>query len=185
MLLINHPDVVNYIDKIVLMGGSIGMGNNGAAEFNILVDPEAASLVFDCGLPIYMIPLEITHTATVTPTVLSRIETLNSRFSKIMASFLKYYRNTVLKKMKQNDPPLHDPCATALLIDPTLFEYRLMRVDVETSSLLSAGQTICDIYDYSNKKKNVHVGLKMDVEKFWDLMIDALQKANQNSPANF
>lgn len=60
LLLINHPDVVKYIDKLILMGGSIGTGNNGPAEFNILADPEAAAYVFESGLEIYMVYVNAT-----------------------------------------------------------------------------------------------------------------------------
>lgn len=83
-----------------------------------------------------------------------------------------------------NDPPLHDPCAVAFVIDPEMFEYRLMRVDVETASTLSYGQTVCDVFGMSKKKANVHVCFKMNVDKFWSLMLDAIQVANKMTPIN-
>lgn len=131
-----------------------------------------------------MVPLEITHTALVTQNVLARIESPKTQFTKIMSSMLKFYRNSLQTFMSLKDPPLHDPCAVAFLIDPSLFEYRLMRVDMETHSPLTSGQTICDIYSYySSKKKNVNVCLTMNVEKFWEMMIQGLMEANTISPA--
>lgn len=89
--------------------------------------------------------------------------------------------------MNLESPPLHDPCAVAFLIDPSIFEYRLMRVEVETGSQLFSGATVCDIYnyqDYENRKKNVHVCLEMNTERFWEMVMKSLVKANKLSPAN-
>lgn len=89
--------------------------------------------------------------------------------------------------MKLDGPPLHDPCAVAFLIDPTIFKYRLMRVEVETKSALFSGATVCDIYgfrEYANLRKNVHVCMEIDTEKFWDIMIEAINRADEISPAN-
>ena len=186
LLLINHPDSYKYIEKIVLMGGAMGIGNTGAvAEFNIQVDPEAASYVFESHLvPIYMVPLEITHQALVTSDVLNSIDRHKSNLSKILVELLLFFKTTYKDVFFMDQPPLHDPCAVAFVIDPSIFECRLMRVDVETSSNLSYGQTVCDVYKMSTKKKNVHVCTKMDVDKFWSMMTDAIEKANEASPVN-
>lgn len=82
------------------------------------------------------------------------------------------------------EPPLHDPCAVAFVLNPDLFEYRLMRVDVETASQLSYGQTVCDVFGMSKKRKNVHVCMKMHVDSFWELMIAAIKQANLCTPIN-
>lgn len=185
LLLINHPDVVNYIERIVMMGGSVGPANYGPAEFNILVDPEAASFVFnESNVEIYMVPLDVTDTAEAVPWVMDRIEAVGSYFCKLVLSWLKFAKKTTGKRKKRLGPPLHDVCAAAFLINPDLFEHRLMRVDVETNSPLCTGQTICDFYGYSDKRKNVDVALKMDLEKFWEMVIESISKANSISPAN-
>jgi inosine-uridine nucleoside N-ribohydrolase len=75
-------------------------------------------------------------------------------------------------------PPLHDPCAVAFVIAPALFDTIPLRVDVETKSELSAGQTVCDIWRQSGKPSNVSVATRMDVGAFWDLMLDAMSKAD-------
>lgn len=97
-------------------GGAIGVGNRGpVSEFNILCDPEAASIVFQCGLPVVMVPLEVTHTALATPMVLSDIATkcANSRFSTCMVELLTFFKDTYLRVFKFESPPVHDPCAGA------------------------------------------------------------------------
>ena len=81
-------------------------------------------------------------------------------------------------------PPVHDPCAVAYLLQPEMFDCKLMRVDVECASPLSSGQTVCDVWGDSKKPPNVHVCKEMDVDKFWDYMIGALEEADRVSPIN-
>ncbi len=163
----------------------MGVGNTGpVAEFNIQVDPEAASYVFESGLPIYMVPLEITHQALVTREIIEKIRALNSNLSVILCELLLFFKSTYKTVFFMDEPPLHDPVAVAAVVDPSLFEFKLMRVDIETGSLLSYGQTVCDIYGMSNKKKNVYVCMSMNVEKFWSLMFDVIKKADLISPCN-
>lgn len=179
--------VIEHIEKVVLMGGAMGIGNTGpVCEFNIQVDPEAAAYVFESGLPIYMVPLEVTHTVLVTEPIHNEIETrlASSKFARVVIELLLYFASTYARVFFMREPPLHDPCAVAFAIDPSLFDFRLMRVDVETHSLLSYGQTVCDIYSMSERPKNVHVCTRIDVDRFWKLMLDSLVQANRNSPAN-
>lgn len=109
---------------------------------------------------------------------------MNSPFGRLLVDLLLFFRNTYQTLFRMPDPPLHDPCAVAYVLHPELFECQLMRVDVETSSELTVGATCCDIYGFSNKRKNVLVALKMDVEKFWQLMLQAFHKANAVSLIN-
>ncbi|CAF1051969.1 unnamed protein product [Brachionus calyciflorus] len=185
LLIINYPDVINYVEKIVIMGGAVGFGNVGQiSEFNIKIDPEAAAYVFDSGLPVYMVPLELTHTALITPKIQQAVKSLSNNYSNILSRLLMFYAPFYKTTYQMDDPPLHDPCAVAYVVDPSLFECRLFRVDVETMSSLSYGQTICDFYNETEREKNVFVCLKMNVEKFWDLMLDAIRSIGQISPAN-
>ncbi|CAF0730822.1 unnamed protein product [Brachionus calyciflorus] len=185
ILLINFPDVSKFIEKIVIMGGAMGIGNTGpVAEFNIQVDPEAAHYVFEANIPVYMVPLEVTHSALVTPQIITSISSLSTNLSFILVELLVFFQSTYKNFFFMEHPPLHDPCAVAFIVDPSLFEHRLMRVDVEIHSNLSYGQTVCDFYNMSTKKKNVYVCMKMNVERFWELMIEAIKSANQYSPAN-
>ncbi len=133
-----------------------------------------------------MVPLEVTHTALVTEQILEAINSLSSSFSQIMTELLLFFRSTYQTVFRMAEPPLHDPCAVAFVIRPELFEFRLMRVDVETASPLSYGQTVCDVYEFqkSTKPKNVHVCLKMQVDRFWELMIDAIRRADSKTPIN-
>ena len=130
-----------------------------------------------------MVPIEVTHTVLVSNQILKRLENMNSKFSNFLKELLLFFQDSYLKTFKFSDPPLHDPCAIAYVIDSTLFETQLMRVDVDTFPS-SYGRTNCDLYSFSKLKKNVNVALKIDVEKFWNLMFESFEKANSISILN-
>ncbi len=200
------PELVPLL-SIVFMGGAMGAGNTGpVAEFNIQTDPEAASIVMDCGAEVLMVPLEVTHTALVTPAVLARIRSgggsaaaesdatalapaappseAASRFRRIICELLLFFAASYKRVFSFDSPPLHDPCAVAAALRPELFTLRRMRVDVETVSPLSAGQTVCDVWGHSALPPNVVVATAMDVPAFWALMQAALDAADARSPLN-
>jgi len=194
LLLTVYPEVKPLIKQIVFLGGARGIGNTGSvAEFNIQVDPEAAHIVLESGLPITMVPLEVSHTALVTPAVVNRIIAIHppsaaalapSAFAELVVELLQFFANTYRVFFGFEYPPLHDPCAVAYVINPELFKTVQMRVDVELSSHLSYGQTVCDSYHFSKLPKNVNLALSMDVSAFWDLVVEALTRANAVSSLN-
>lgn len=91
-----------------------------AAEFNIFVDPEAVHIVFTCGRPITMIGLDVTHQAQATPEVRARIRALDSPVARLVDDLLGFFGETYLQVYGFQAPPVHDPCAVARVIDPTL-----------------------------------------------------------------
>ena len=187
LTLLAYPEIKLLIKEVVLMGGAIGLGNvTPAAEFNIYVDPEAASIVFNSGLPITMVPLEVTHTALCTDTVLSSIRALQSPFSQLLIELLLFFAQAYSTTYGFPAPPLHDPCAVAYVIDPSLFESQLMHVTVECGVASGqAGRTVCDVHGVlAGKHKNVRVCQRMDVGKFWTMMLAAIAEADKRSPMN-
>lgn len=185
VLLLMYPEVKMMIKRIVLMGGAMGTGNlSPVAEFNILIDPEAASIVFNSGLPIQMVPLEVTHTALATPQILDALTAYGTLYTKILKELVLFFADRYLEVFGFPSPPVHDPCAVACIIAPELFEFDLMRVDIEITSALSEGQTVCDIYHRSRdmKRSNVFVAKRMNVDGFWTLLMKSISKANKMSP---
>ncbi|KAL4513671.1 hypothetical protein Ndes2526B_g05026 [Nannochloris sp. 'desiccata'] len=180
LLLILFSEVIDMIE-IVLMGGALGIGNTGpVVEFNIQTDPEAARVVFESGAQVTMVPLEVTHTALATPEVLERIHNIHPGghpFLELIAALLLFFAETYKRVFKFEHPPLHDPCAVAYVIAPELFTVEKLRVDIETQSELSAGQTVVDLWGSSGKSPNANVCMHLNVDKFWDLMIDAIESA--------
>ncbi len=169
------PGLARRLRRVVLMGGAIGLGNvTPAAEFNIGADPEAARAVFESGVPITMVPLETTHRALATPAVIERIAALDFPLAHLCVDLLKFFGKTYLRVFGFAAPAVHDPCAVAWLIDPSVVPTRHMRVDIETNAEFSAGRTVCDVHGVTGRPANVDVGVDLEVDRFWDLMIGAL-----------
>ena len=173
--LARDPGLAQRLQRVVLMGGAIGLGNaTPAAEFNIGADAEAARAVFESGVPITMVPLETTHRALATPAVMDRIAALDFPLAHLCVDLLKFFAQTYLRVFGFAAPAVLDPCAVAWLIDPSIVPTRHMRVDIETKAEFSYGRTICDVHAVTGRSPNVDVGVDLEVDRFWDLMIGAL-----------
>jgi inosine-uridine nucleoside N-ribohydrolase len=170
-----EPRILPKIEKIVLMGGAIGLGNwTPAAEFNIYVDPEAAAIVFTSGCPLTMVGLEVTHQAQATAAVRQRLAALASPTSRLVEELLDFFAMTYLTVFGLPSPPVHDPCAVAHVIDATLIQTRAMRVDIELAGEFTRGRTVCDVYGTTGRPVNAEVGVEIDAGRFWDLVIETL-----------
>ncbi|MDP9467264.1 MAG: nucleoside hydrolase [Chloroflexota bacterium] len=173
--LARDPGLSRRLKRVVLMGGAIGLGNvTPAAEFNIGADAEAARTVFESGVPITMVPLETTHRALATPAVVDRIAALDFPLAHLCVDLLTFFAETYLRVFGFAAPAVHDPCAVAWLIDPGIVPTRRMRVDIETRAEFSYGRTICDVHGVTGRPANVEVGVDLEVDPFWDLVIGAL-----------
>mmetsp|Transcript_18349 Transcript_18349/g.46362 ORF Transcript_18349/g.46362 Transcript_18349/m.46362 type:complete len:342 (-) Transcript_18349:220-1245(-) len=189
-----YPELIPMVG-VVIMGGAMGVGNTGpVVEFNIQTDPEAAACLFGCGVPLTMVPLEVTHTVLVTPEVLAMVRHADtatstctqpdSRFRAAVEQLLLFFKDTYKEVFNFIDPPLHDPCAVAYVAEPELFKGRHMRVDIETASPYSSGQTVCDIWNQTGRPHNCMVTTAVDVTGFWKAMGAALGEADKRSPLN-
>jgi len=117
-----EPAILPKIQAISLMRGAIGVGNRmPAAEFNIWADPEAAAIVFDCGRPITMSPLEVTHQALATDEILDHLRAANRPVATFVADLLIFFGDSYRNVFGFPAPPVHDPCAVAAVIDPDIF----------------------------------------------------------------
>ena len=170
-----EPRILPKIRHVSLMGGAWGFGNQTpSAEFNILVDPEAARIVFESGVPITMCGLELTHQARATPDIIGRFADLHTPLGDFTVEMLRFFAGTYRKLHGEDGPPLHDPTAVAWVIDPTLVETQPAHVDIETHAEFSYGRTVVDLHDVLHLPKNVLVGTRLDAPRFWDLMVGAI-----------
>lgn len=173
-----YPDLAREkIDQIVFMGGAMGLGNwRPSVEFNIFVDPEAAKIVMNFGIPLVMAPLNVTHQAQIMKDEIEQIGEIDNPVGKafygLLNFFEQYHENP---KWGFKGAPLHDPCTIAWLIDPTMFKSDKMNVDVETQGELTRGETVCDYYTLTDKPKNTEVLLGIDREKFIDLVMTSIK----------
>ncbi|HWP62319.1 MAG TPA: nucleoside hydrolase [Candidatus Binatia bacterium] len=165
------------VGGICLMGGAIGAGNwTASAEFNIWVDPEAAAIVFDSGLPIAMIGLDVTHQAIMTLADADRLAVLGNRTGAVFADLLRYFARYHRERYGWDGAPIHDAVAVAHVLGLGLVETRRGRVDVETVSELTRGRTVVDFEGRSGRPANAEVGVALDRRHFIELVIDAVRR---------
>ena len=170
-----EPRIVDAIRHVSLMGGAWGLGNQTpSAEFNILVDPEAARIVFESGVPITLCPLELTHQAKATPDIIERFAAIGTPLGDLAVELLRFFASTYRARHGFEGPPLHDPTAVAWVIDPSIVETKSVHVDIETHAEFSYGRTAIDIHDVLGGPKNAQVGVRLDAERYWDLMVGAV-----------
>ena len=191
---INHePRIAERVREISIMGGSVTFGNwTPAAEFNILVDPEAAYKVFNSGIHVKMCGLNLTRQAFVTTREVKHIQEIGNRVSKFCVDLLKFFIKSSSKSAGLNGTNLHDPCAVAWLIDPTLIKAADMHVTVELKGEFTRGMTVCDYrhlrgpepsidlhhtstVGYRGKAANSEVALELDVERFFRLLYETIR----------
>jgi inosine-uridine nucleoside N-ribohydrolase len=169
------PQIAARIDRISIMGGAIGLGNwTPSAEFNIHVDPEAAEVVVRSGVPITLVPLEVTHRALATDEVVARIEALSTPVARVSVALMRYFAQTYREVFGFPHPAVHDPVAVAAVMTEGIVGTRHLNVAIDTSTGLSAGRTVVDVYGTTGRAPNADVGTELDAERFWDLMIEAL-----------
>ena len=160
------------------MGGSTGRGNTTpAAEFNIFVDPEAAAIVFESGLPLTMIGLNLTHQARATRDVLERVRALPGEPARAVEGWMAFFGGTYERVHGEFAPPVHDPCTVALLIDPSAHPLRGDASSaIETEGRWTRGATVVDLNGRLGRPHNARVAMELDAPRFWDLVLGALER---------
>jgi inosine-uridine nucleoside N-ribohydrolase len=181
LLLRLHPELAPRIAHICLMGGSIGDGNTTvSAEFNVLADPEAAAIVFESGLPITMMGLDVTHQAVLYPAASERLRGIGTRSAQVAAELADY----ALKREGQwyGTPRMsvHDAVAVAHLALPELVDVAVYNVRVDTGSGPARGRTVCDglarRVERQGGTMNAQVGIRIDRDRFEDILVDAYSR---------
>ncbi|MDO5088730.1 MAG: nucleoside hydrolase [Leptotrichiaceae bacterium] len=171
-----EPEIIKKIDKIVLMGGAYQLGNmTPAAEFNILADPDAAHVVFSSGVKTVMMGLDLTRQALATAEVVNKIRSLNNKASKLFVDLMEFFSASQKDVFGWNAPPVHDPTTIAYLIDPLCIETKPMFCEIELWSEKSYGRTLCDYFGILKKAPNIDVAVKLDFEKFWNIVYETLK----------
>jgi len=171
------PDLAGAIRNIVLMGGSYTRGNQTpSAEFNILADPEAAAAVFDSGLDVTMIGLDVTHQALATDEVTARIAALDTDVARMVVDLIRFFESTYRREYSFPFAPVHDPVAVATVIRPEIVTLREVFVAVETRGEWTTGETVVDLHGRYRRPANAKVAVDLDVDGFWDLVLDALRR---------
>ena len=171
-----EPRIIEKINRIVLMGGSYQLGNmTPAAEFNILADPDAAHIVFSSGVKVVMMGLDLTRQASATKEVVEKIKSLNNKASKLFVDLMEFFAASQKNVYGWSAPPVHDPTTIAYIIDPECIEVKPMFCEIELWSERSYGRTLCDYFGILKKEPNVDVAVKLDFDRFWNLIYENLK----------
>jgi len=176
LALVRDPGIVDKIEQIVMMGGGFFEGGNTtpAAEFNVYVDPHAAHVVFTSGIPIVMMPLDVTHKALTTPDRLARFAGLGTPAGDAVAGMLDFYDRWDVEKYGIPGGPLHDPTVIAYLLEPGLFDGRNVSVEIDISPGATLGMTIVDWWGVTDASPNALVMKDIDSDGFFELLVDRI-----------
>ena len=174
------PEIVDRVRRVVLMGGGVHAGNRTpVAEFNIAIDPEAAETVFDAGWEVVMVGLDLTHQALATPAVRRAIRAVGTGPARFVDELLEFFAGTYRDAQGFDAPPVHDPCAVAHVIDPTIVCAVPMPIVVETAGRYTTGMTVADRRGPAPAGCRTHAALELDHARFWDLVTDALVRIGE------
>lgn len=181
IFLLSHPELKDKIELISFMGGACFGGNiTPHAEFNIYVDPEAADVVVNAGVPVAMFGLDVTLKAQLFPQDVQEIRAIANPVATTMADLLDFFNLTTTVPFWAEEGHvegihMHDPCAMAYIIDPSIFKMYQMHVEVETGDLMSRGSTVVDYQNVFGKEKNVSVSFGLDLAKFKKLVMNTMK----------
>lgn len=167
MVLRLAPDLASKIDRLLIMGGARDLGNiTAAAEFNFFVDPHAAAIVFNAGIPITLFPLNATYQAVASAERLSDLDATAPIQSQVL-SMLQRDRAGGAALGGDKGHPMHDPCVIAYLLWPDLFEGRDCHVSIETAEGATVGRSTIDWWGRSAEPANAHVIGAMDADQMF------------------
>jgi inosine-uridine nucleoside N-ribohydrolase len=179
-----HERTLARAGRIVVMGGAVGVAGNitPAAEFNFYVDPEAAAAVLDAGLPVELVPLDVTRQVVLRQNDL--VERLG-RSSSPIARFVSDFTLHGFALDAADDGggiTLHDPLAIGVALDPSLVGFSPLHVDVECEGRLTRGMSVADRRPMPSHRKrapNCRVALSVDAPRFLQLFLDRLCPASR------
>jgi len=172
-----EPRIAERVKEVVLMGGGYHVGNwSAVAEFNIKIDPEAAHIVFNERWPLTMVGLDLTHQALATPQVCQRIAAIDSAPATFVGELLQFFGQMYRQAQGFDAPPVHDPCAVAYVIDPSVMTVRKVPIDIELTGTLTLGMTVADFRFPAPQDCHTQVAMTLDQDKFWGLVVDALER---------
>ena len=171
-----EPKIAGRLRQVVFMGGGFFEGGNitPAAEFNIFVDPEAASEVLASRIPLIMMPLDLTHKVLTSPKLIDELKSLGNRTGQVTAELLDFFGRYDSKKYGSEGAPLHDPNVIVYLLKPEIYAGKLVNVEVEKKSSLTMGMTVADWWEVTDREKNVVFVKDVKVEEVLNLIVQRL-----------
>jgi len=178
LALAQAPEIVRGLRELVLMAGAHFNGGNitPTAEFNVFADPHAAEAVLKCGVPITMLPLDVTHKILTSDERIGRLRSIGNRAGAIVADILDAYAPQEMQHYDMPGGPVHDATVIAYLLQPSLFRGRLINVEVDSREGVGFGQTVADWYGSLKRPANVNWIVEGDAQGFFDLLTEHIAR---------
>jgi inosine-uridine nucleoside N-ribohydrolase len=174
LLLARHPGVADRIERIVLMGGAIAEGNvTPAAEFNVWADPEAAARVFESGIDVTMVGLDVTHRALMLPEHAERLRAAG-RVGTVVAELWAFYQLHHTRVYDFPGTPVHDALALAHAVRGDLLTTKDCHVAIDCASELCRGRTVVDLWRVTGHEPNAHVAVEVDGPTFLEVLVERI-----------
>ncbi|HTP02889.1 MAG TPA: nucleoside hydrolase [Anaerolineales bacterium] len=181
-----EPGIVKAVCEVIVMGGAIRHQGNTTplAEFNVCVDPHAAHMVFHSGMPITLVPLDVTYQCVLTRAHVERLQRIDSPISRFIADSTRFYMEFHDEYQQIDGCIINDPLALALAFAPGLCDYEEHYVDVDLSGGVSLGKTFADFYRMTKQPANMRVALGVRVDEFMQLFLSRMEQlARKMQPA--
>ncbi|CAG69162.1 nucleoside hydrolase [Acinetobacter baylyi] len=174
--LLKAPDIAARVKRIVLMGGGFFEGGNitPSAEFNMFVDPDAAKIVFAAGIPLTVIPLDVTHQVLTSKEWVDGLRRMDNQVGPAVAAWTDFFERYDMEKYGSEGAPLHDPCVIGYMIKPELFSGRFINVEIEADSPLTVGAMVADWWNVTGRTANAEYLRDIDRDGFFDLLSERL-----------
>lgn len=171
----HNPNILSHIKEIVLMGGSLTEGNmTKHAEFNILVDPEAADICFNSGVRLKMLGLNVTRQILVNEKVMGEASKIHTKGGDLFIKLMKVFNENQRIFFGLSAAPLHDPATIISLINDKAFEFEDYNVTIDTTFSETEGKTICS----KVKPYNCKVATKVNLDEYWKEIYEHLRRCN-------
>jgi len=173
-----EPRFAKAVKELVIMGGAIRHEGNTTplAEFNTYVDPHATHIVFHSGIPITLVPLDVTYDCILTPADIKRLKETNTPLTQFVVDATRFYVEFHDEYQKIEGCVINDPLALALVFAPQLVDTQSLYVDVDISGGVSMAKTFADFYHMENKLSNMDVALGVRPRDFIELFINRTQE---------
>ncbi len=177
-----EPRLIQDVKEVIIMGGAIRHQGNTTplAEFNVYVDPHAAHMVYHSGMPITLVPLDVTYQCVLTRLDVARLQKIHSPITQFIADSTRYYMEFHDAYQKIEGCIINDPLALALAFAPELCDYEEHYVDVDISSGVSLGKTFADFYKATAKPANMKVALGVRARDFLELFIERMENLSRS-----
>lgn len=177
-----EPRIVEAVREVIIMGGAIRHPGNATplAEFNVYVDPHASHAVYHSGMPITLVPLDVTYQCILTHADVERLLRIDSPITKFIADSTRFYMEFHDEYQDIDGCIINDPLALALAFAPELCDYEEHYVDVDLSGGVSLGKTFADFYRAYRKPANMKVALGVRARDFLELFLERMERLSRS-----